>query len=263
MSDKPILLLFGDSYAAAGAATKKHKFKNQYQTWRGGAETKRPYIDILSEDLLDDQYDVQVFGFGGMGWWYSRAMLCNQFKHDPTFFDRIEIVISAHTGIKRLPYSPGVEYNSDLDNALRKKMFKCRFDTEFFDWAHLHWAREFSDMFKDKMMINFFCYDPKDINADLFTNGMNCTTPLIHLSVAELEGTKKETDHRICNDKRVSHFSTENHPIFAEVCHWAIKNYKPNTQFDFPMDKWHVKNPNYANWEEYDDKGNPLQYWTK
>ena len=263
MSDKPILLLFGDSYAAAGAATKKHDFLNQYRTWQGNSETKRPYIDILSEDLLDGQYDVQVFGFSGQSWWHSRAMLYNQYKLDPTFFDRIEIIISAHTNIGRLPYRPGVETNADNDLKLRKAMNKYGFDDRILTWAHPHWAREFSNMYKDKMMINFFCYNLENTNADLFTNGMNCTTPLIHLSAAELEGTKKEVDHRMRIDARVSHFSTKNHHNFAEVCHWAIKNYKPNSQFEFPIDKWNVKNPNYANWNQSDQYGNELKYWTK
>jgi len=262
MNDKPILLLFGDSFAASGRATKKHDFPNQYWTYNGDKETKRPYIDILSEDLLDDQYDVQVFGFGGMSWWYSRGMLLRHAELNPGFLDRIEIVISAHTSTTRIPYIPGQEFNYNQDHKLKKKMVKCRFDYGFFSWAHPHWAREFSDMFKDKMMINFFCYGPNNTNIDLFT-GMQCTTPLVQLSIAELEGTKKEVDYQIVNDKRVSHFSTENHHNFAKVCHWAIKNYKPNSQFEFPTDKWNVRNPNYANWGQQDRNGNDLRYWTK
>ena len=261
MSDKPILLLFGDSFAASGAATKKYDFPNQVHTWKDEVVI-RPYIDILSEDLLDDRYDVRVFGFGGMSWWYSYRMLHRELVADPTLIDRIEIVISAHTNCERIPYKPDHIFDSDLDQKLTKAIYTSNFDVEFFRWAHPHWARDFSDMFKDKMMINFFCYNPYSSNINLFT-GMQCTTPLIHLSVAELEGTQKEVDNRMTRDKRVNHFTTENHQIFAEVCHWAIKNYKPNTQFDFPIDKWNIKNPNYANWGKEDDNGNPLQYWTK
>jgi hypothetical protein len=252
---KPAILFFGDSYANCG----RNSFKDCNQT----VDTSYPvWEDILADYLGMDQ---MIFGYGGASWWFSRCRMLDYFRHNFDALGRVEVVVALHTNSSRINSShreiiQDVEYNHYYASEA--------YDQRFHDWAQKQWFREFSNIFRDKKIINIFCYplntqQSSDLPHDTDLRGMIVEDPMIHVTVSEFAGTRRQIDYAIANSNDMpgnknphhNHMNAHNHRVLADQLVGLINDYKEQrVRLDFQ--KFAVINPNYKNWPDG-------RYWTQ
>jgi hypothetical protein len=217
--------------------------------------------------LVADHYDLNLLahGYGGKSWWYSRIKFLKQIKENPKILNKLDAIVFCHTNHHRInsdnQYAssgnhPGGRLEQDCVNSYdwktsqaQTQWVKYLYDEDFQKWAKLNWFREISREWADIKQVHFHCFEQQDMsdqNNHLLI-GQRFTTPLVHVSVAELSGTSREIRNQLIIDRRPNHLSDDNNRVLAEITIEAIDNYKHNVQ---PLDMSRFKNlinPNYVN----------------
>jgi hypothetical protein len=102
--------------------------------------------------------------------------------------------------------------------------FKYIHDDNFYHWAYQSWFKEIKEKYSAIKTIHFHCFvDTMDWSNLL--PGMVYNTPLIHISIGELEGTDSEVIDQMNPDSRFNHMNDYNNQVMSKLIIDAIENY--------------------------------------
>lgn len=211
-----------------------------------------------------DHYGLNLLahGYGGKSWWFSRAEFLKQINKNPKILTKLDAMVFCHTDKSRINSSNfyatstnhrGGRSEQDCINLedwqtaqAQMQWFKYLYDDKFQQWAQLNWFREISSEWANIKQVHFHCFT-ETLQYNNLLIGQRFTTPLIHISIAELVGSSKEIRNQLLNEIRSNHLSSDNNQVLAEITIDALDNYKHSVQ---PLDMSRFKNlvnPNYAN----------------
>lgn len=253
---KKNIVFVGDSYCSSfkGPSPLPYEFRQQKDhcpTW----------LDISAQELNLNLYS---FGFSGRSWWYSRDKLFRQIEENPRFIAETSAMVFVHTDPWRFNSEDetiGVELvvnNNDLysESELRQKSLALKYwvtylrDNYFQVWAQKQWFKEINSIFgayNDLKMIHFFSF-PQIVEYGNELQGAVFTTPLIQISLGELEGTDDElTINGMSGDQRSNHFGTHNNISMGKTVVSEINNYSPGKK-SIDLSRFDIVNPNSHRW---------------
>lgn len=259
------IVFIGDSYCSSS-------LDNQaYNESAGQQRNEDPWlpswVDLASRQLKLDPYS---FGAAGRSWYFSRYRWLYHADGDPDFMNQTAVIVFCHTEPNRYNTGNGnvsvsmlnTDYKSD-DSVNRKKTQAVRLwateliDHPFQSWAQKQWFYEIARILAPYPHIKQIHFNnfPFTVETSSILTGCVYTTPLIHLSLAELIGTTAEINSQAFqNDPRVNHFNSHNNRAMADLLVDSVNNYKTGrpaidtTGFD-------IKNSNAFNWpNEYGSK---------
>lgn len=219
----------------------------QCTQWQFG--TNEPtYLDIVAKV---NHYTLYPYGFGGKSWWYSRQRFMEDLNRVPKniFVDNLEVIVFCHTNHGRINNSWHRELsNTDTTSPESENYYRYIFDSEFNAWAQQQWFKEISEQWGHLKTIHFHCF-PETVEFSYLLPGVVCTTPLILLSIGELQGTDREIDKIIFEDKRNNHLNATNNKSLAEFILANIYNYSPGTK-ELDLSKFDMPNQNARLWPD-------------
>lgn len=250
------LVFVGDSYCAAYQGVQPADDLTQVDA------TYPTYLNLSAEWLGHIFFS---FGYPGRSWWYSRSQLMKaldsqeqrQLKLDnkTTFYDDIAAFVFCHTDANRLNTSNHkistallhlpVDHDSNLAKA-SKLWNSFLVDGEFQLWAMERWFEEINRRFCDRPMIHFNVA-PFTVEISRSLKGMVFTTPLLNVSIGEIEGTDKDVDQSLQHDQRYNHFNKHNQSAMARLIVDALQNYAPG-QYEIDLVKYDFDQPNPNAW---------------
>lgn len=244
MSKKNIIFV-GDSYCSSfvGPGPIGH---TKYQS--GGAGGVLTWLDISANDLNLDLY---CFGYAGRSWWNSRWHLMRYLDGAPDTLGNTDVMVFVHTDSMRYntveddignellvvppawSSNPAAKARQQIWAPALKSWVTDLLDVQFQDWCHSQWIEEINRM-HDKnpnLKIIHFNAFPSTVDKTQKASGMVFTTPLIHISLGEAEGTDEFiTTHYMINDQRANHFSEWNNMALGKIVVDAVMNYTPGTR---------------------------------
>lgn len=257
--DKYILFI-GDSFAAHGlkacnvGPTVSNTFL--YYTPKEG-EVYYPWTDQVATHFSD--HGIINVARAGQSWVYYQQEMNQFFLDNPEHLDKIDIVVACHTGPDRLPSNRPTLYKEDQvypgqsvstkELILAQKYYETYIKSDsFHEWTTIKWFEDFSEMFKNKKVINFHNFETTMHLNKYLTHSMNfINISLVSLSASEFTGTESSIIKQMNNDSRTGHFCKDNHKAMADQVISAIENYKEgNTDID--RSKWYQPNPMGINW---------------
>jgi hypothetical protein len=231
----------GDSFCAS------YFSKNNKDGWPPPQHgiTEPTYLDLVAES---NSYTLCPYGFGGKGWWYSRQRFLEDLQRIPKeiFADQLEVIVFCHTNSGRINNAWNRELsNTDTTSPEAQLFYRHFFDGDFHDWAQQQWFKEINQQWSHIKTVHFHCFT-ESVKWSNLLPGVVYTTPLIHVSIGELQGTDKEIDQAIKTDKRYNHLSTRNNQVLAEFILGAIYDYNPG-QYEIDMSNFDIINSNAVN----------------
>lgn len=243
-----MIVFVGDSFCSdyAGDIEKQH-------------QTVIPnIISWMSEVGSKFKSDISVHGYGGRDWWYSWSKFQDEWQNN---MHEIDTIVFCHTSESRIHNS----WNDDLialaqpSNDKKAKeivetYYKHIYDRTFHKFAQLRYFKmlqEWSLTIQHIKTIHFTCFGhDHDMLATL--PGTVFTTPLQHIAIGGLTGTKKEIVESLTahNPERLhNHFTKHNNIELGRQTALAIKHYEPGLR-SLDMSKFKLPNPNYKNWPD-------------
>lgn len=204
------------------------------------------YLDIVAKT---NRYTLYPYGFGGKSWWYSRQRFIDDLQRIPKeiFADQLEVIVFCHTNSGRINNAWNRELsNTDTTPPEMQYYYRNVFDGDFHDWAQQQWFKEIAERWGHLKTIHFHCF-PESVKWSDLLPGVVYTTPLIHISMGELQGTEKEIDQAIKIDKRYNHFNSHNNQAMAECILSTIYNYTPEHR-KINLDNFNIVNQNAFRW---------------
>lgn len=228
----------GDSFCASYSSGNKQLGWPPVQD----GTTEITYLDTVAET---NNYTLYPYGFGGKSWWYSRQRFLEDLQRIPReiFEDQLEVIVFCHTNSGRINNAWNRELsNTDTTSPEAQIFYRHFFDGDFHDWAQQKWFEEIKQRWSHIKTIHFHCF-PDSVKWSNLLPGVVFTTPLIHVSVGELEGTDKEIDQAIKTDKRYNHLNFQNNQVLAKFILGSIYNYNPG-HYEIDMDNFEIVNPN-------------------
>ncbi len=228
----------GDSFCASYSfAEWKHRDCTNKQ-WG----TEEPtYLDIVAKS---NRYVLYPHGYGGKSWWYSRQRFIEDLQRIPKeiFADQLETIVFCHTNSGRINNAWNRELsNTDTTSADAQNYYRYLFDGDFNDWAQQQWFNEIAKQWSHLKTIHFHCF-PDSVKWSNLLPGVVYTTPLIHISIAELTGTDEEIRSTMQTDKRYNHLNAKNNQVLADVILRTIYNYQPG-QYNLDLNEFDIVNP--------------------
>lgn len=233
-----IIAFIGDSFCASYVS--KHSKADWHQHQYGTTEST--YLDLVA---TSNSYNLYPYGFGGKGWWYSRQRFLEDLQRIPRemFADQLEVIVFCHTNSSRINNAWNRELsNTDTTSPDFQIFYRKFFDENFHDWAQQQWFKEIKQQWSHIKTIHFHCF-PESVKWSDLLPGVVYTTPLIHISIGELQGTDKEIDQYIKTDKRYNHLNAHNNKVLAEFILGTIYDYNPG-QSEINMSNFDIVNPN-------------------
>ena len=210
------------------------------------------YPGVTYTSLVARHFDYQMapYGFGGRSWWWSWYNFSRRYR-----INQFEAVIFCHTNCDRINSSTHEELphmcNSNWPN-LNKDMnlaseyyFKYIIDSRFDSWAHQQYFKMLKEKCSDIKTIHFHSF-PDSIKYSNLLPGMVYNTPLIYISVGEIDGTAEQIQNSY-SDNRANHLNEYNNRVLADVIINALDNYTPG-HYKLPLEKFDQLNPNAKNW---------------
>jgi hypothetical protein len=179
-----------------------------------------------------NHYTLYPYGFGGKSWWYSRQRFIEDLERIPKniFADNLEVIVFCHTNYGRINNSWNRELsNTDTTSPEAENYYRYIFDSEFNKWAQQQWFKEINDRWGHLKTIHFHCF-PESVQSSHLLPGVVCTTPLVHISMGELQGTDREINKILVEDKRNNHLNATNNKALAEFVLANIYNYNTGTK---------------------------------
>lgn len=204
------------------------------------------YLDIVTQT---NNFTLYPYGFGGKSWWYSRQRFVEDLQRIPQeiFEDQLEVIVFCHTNSGRINNAWNRELsNSDTTAPEIQHYYRNIFDGDFNDWAQQQWFEEIAERWNHIKTIHFHCFTDSVKWSDLLP-GVVYTTPLVHISIGELQGTDKEISEYLRTDKRNNHLNSHNNKVLADFILGAIYDYQPG-QYEIDMNNFDVVNPNASKW---------------
>lgn len=250
------LVFVGDSYCAAYQGVQPTDNLTQ-------VDAEYPtYLNLSAEWLGHIFYS---FGYPGRSWWYSRNHLLKlldsheqkqlKINNKTTFYDGIAAFIFCHTDANRLNtpnpkistslLHPSADHDPILAKAYRSWSSMLT-DGEFQLWAMERWFEEINHRFGDRPMIHFNV-SPYTVEISRTLKGMVFTTPLLTVSIGEIEGTVKDVDESLANDQRYNHLNKHNQSAMARLIVDALENYAPG-RYEIDLVKYDFDQPNPNAW---------------
>lgn len=234
---------------------------NAYHWSANGEQSFQRQSEYSFPSLVADHYDYNLLahGYSGKSWWFSRVQFKKTFNKNPKLIDKLDAIVFCHTDPNRVNSSNvhvssgNHAYREESSNdseeqkqtaRAQQQWSRCLLDEEFQKWAQINWFRELTREWSHVKQIHFYSFTGEQHN-DLLT-GTRFTTPLIHISVAELVGFSREIHNQLGNDSRINHLSDYNNRVLASVIIDSIDNYKHEVR-SLDISKFHIENPNYAN----------------
>lgn len=213
--------------------------------WQHG--TKDPtYLDIVANT---NKYALYPYGFGGKSWWYSRQRFVEDLQRIPKeiFADHLEVIVFCHTNSGRINNAWNRELsNTDTTPSNIQHYYKNIFDGDFHDWAQQQWFKEIANRWNHIKTIHFHCF-PESVKWSDLLPGVVYTTPLMHISMGELQGTEKEIYQTVQTDKRYNHLNSRNNQALAEYILGTIYDYKPGL-YEIDTSNFDIVNLNAFRW---------------
>ena len=232
----------GDSFCSSS------KFSLNLEPRFISSQSKTSDPTFINQIAESTEYNVYSFGYGGKSWWFSRCQFVKALDSIPRkkFRDQLEVIVFFHTNPGRINNA----YNYDLDNTPSgdpaiNSYYKHIFDQDFHKWAQQHWFREINQNWNQIKTIHFHSFT-ETLEYSHLLPGVVYNTPLIHVSVGELQGTKKEIDNRLLTDTRWNHLNTKNNMVLADIIIRTIDNYCPGN-YDLDLSEFDIQNPNSIN----------------
>ena len=245
---KPIILFFGDSYANAGRSAFGPPNQSKYPVYP-------VYTDIVADAL---NMDPLIFGYGGASWWFSRCRMLDYFGKNPDVLSLVAVVVAMHTSSIRINSSQHIiNERKIMDDYYAGDWY----DIRFHDWSRKQWFKEFSSIFHDKKIINFFCFpdesiQEKDLASADDLHGTVVQDPMIHITVSEFAGTREQIIQELENSNDFKSNMTPHHNHMNAQSHQSLAvqiiNFieSPNRIVSLDFSKFDVKNPNYHQWPD-------------
>jgi len=257
---KRCIAFIGDSFCAA--ISQDHWIRNGSRLWQHGVESTNDAFP----SLVADHYDLNLLahGYGGKSWWYSRAQFLKQLTQTPKIINKLDAIVFCHTNYHRINsdsvYASSTNHqtaqrdeNSYINEEDRQvseaqvQWIKHLYDEEFQKWAQTNWFREITREWSHVKQVHFHCFaDNENTQHNHLLVGQRFTTPLIHVSVAELAGSSREIRNQLMTDKRSNHLSDDNNQALAKITIDALDNYEHKVR-PLDMSMFNIVNPNYAN----------------
>jgi hypothetical protein len=200
------------------------------------------------------QYNVAPYGFGGRSWWYSWSKFWKEWEHK---LDQIAAIVFAHTQNTRInsaviPEFPLMANHADKLSTTdmikaNQDYFKYIHDHDFQEWAQESYFKMLKEKFNNIQTIHLHCF-PYTVPLSHLLPGVVFTTPLIHISIGEIRGSKEKIVESF-NDGRANHLNSYNNQVLADIIIQSLDNYQPG-QYELPVEKFEQHNPNAANWPD-------------
>ena len=222
--------------------------------------------------IVADHYGAKIHahGYPGKSWWYSRSKFLDKINKQPEFLDNIIAMIFCHTESNRInsdneyafPWNhygdrPDSSYKNYEDQQIahaQSQWAKHLLDFEFQEWAHINWFREITREWGHIKQVHFHCF-PWTVSHDYLLSGQRFVTPLVHVSLGELDGSADQINYQMSHaDTRKNHLSDDNNLVLAEIIIDALDNYKDQCQPSHMSKFKNIVNQNYENFP-YGDFG--------
>jgi len=260
---KRCIAFVGDSFCAS--MSQDHWIRNGRRLWQLGVE---PTIDAFPS-LVANHYDLNLLahGYSSKSWWYSRAQFLKQLKENPRIKDKLTAIVFCHSDYNRINCDSTYactanaygtrdknSYSNEEDRQVaeaQRQWAKHLYDNNFQVWAQRNWFREISSEWSQVKQVHFHCFSQtEEDQQNHLLMGQRFTTPLMHISVSERQGTPKEVNAQIINDTTcANHMNNSGNRAMAEIIIDALDNYKHQIN-PITMSKFNIVNPNYANYPD-------------
>lgn len=254
MTDQKYIAFIGDSFCAYyGSDTPVNSVRHQF------AVPGTAYPTVVGNYY---QCDIAAYGFVGKSWWYSWSKFWKDWESK---LDQLEAVVFTHTDHTRInsaisdefPLMSSEHVDSGSMAKVNKDYFKYIYDQDFSMWAQEQYFKTLNEKFKHTKTVHLHGY-PFSVEKSYLLPGVVFSTPLIQISIGEIQGTKKEIT-KAFSDGRTNHMNTYNNQVLADIIIQALDNYVPG-EYKLPLEKFQQLNPNAANWpngiywtEQYND----------
>ena len=234
------IVFVGDSYCATYDL---NQWKSRgYPAYQHGAHSD------LHTSLVADHFNCALHphGYGGKSWWYSRQKYRGYYVDGHKVTDT-RAVIFFHTSAGRIHNAWNEKLTNSYENSSLKQYYLELHDQSYYDWAYQQWFREIARDHTQVKTIHFHCY-PDTINWSDLLPGMIYTTPLIQISIGELQGTDDAILKKCSYDEtRFNHLNAHNNRALANLIIHSIENYLPG-QYKIDLTNFDQINPNAKNY---------------
>jgi len=252
---KRYIAFVGDSFCSSVSHKHWRLIKELNLPGQGPANDAFPSI-------VADHYDLNLLahGYSGKSWWFSRAQFIKQLTQTPKIINKLDAIVFCHTNYHRINsdsvYALSTNqrdknsYINEEDRQVaeaQRQWIKHLYDEEFQKWAQTNWFREITREWSHVKQVHFHCFvDNENAQHNHLLVGQRFTTPLIHVSVAELSGSSREIRNHLIADKRSNHMNDDNNHALAKITIDALDNYEHKIR-PLDMSMFNIVNPNYAN----------------
>jgi len=240
------IAFIGDSFCNTygNDEIKKAQKAGKCTLWQGSTADPT-YTDIVAKSK---GYTLYPYGFGGKSWWYSRQRFMEDLNKisENSFADNLEFIVFCHTDSSRINNAWNTTLSASNNSREFENYYRYMFDNKFHQWAQQRWFEEINEQWGHLKTIHFHCF-PETVPMSHMLPGIVYTTPLIWISIGELQGTDQEVDYVVKNDYRHNHLNEKNNQALAEVILGDMHNYNPGIK-ELDLSKFDMPNQNAILW---------------
>lgn len=259
MSKRNIMFV-GDSYCCAFTGPSPNG-RAPYQ----GTSSYLTWLDISADALNLDLY---CFGYAGRSWWNSRWNLMRHLDAFPDALSNTDVIVFVHTDSLRYNTvvndignelmfdpprwspDPEIKVQQQVWAPALKYWFTDLRDNHFQDWCQEKWIEEINQMHDANPHLKIIHFNSFHSTVDRTkkAKGMVFSTPLIHVSLGEADGTDEHITNRfMVHDQRSNHFNHVNNLALGKFLVDAVIDYAPGIK-EIDTSGFRLVNPNSHNW---------------